>query len=132
MHTPPSRAGPPSARRSSRCGEHAAQIATLYDHLTREDYRNPESAVLFVPYGGMVNTVAPDATATAQRDSIMKVVYTASWGAAGEDAANLAWVRRVYQAVYVDTGGVPVPNDVNDGSYINYPDVNALSIEPAD
>jgi aclacinomycin oxidase len=31
--------------------------------------------------------------------------------------------------VYADTGGVPVPGEVNDGSYINYPDADL--VDPA-
>ncbi len=107
-----------------RKGYSDGQITTLHKHLTNPDYRNPNSLALLVPYGGQVNTVTPSATATAQRDSIMKVVYTASWDNPGEDAENLAWVRSVYREVYADTGGVPVPNSVNDGSYVNYPDVD--------
>jgi aclacinomycin oxidase len=36
----------------------------------------------------------------------------------------VAWVRGLYRDVYAATGGVPVPDEVNDGSYINYPDTD--------
>lgn len=36
---------------------------------------------------------------------------------------------KAYRDVYADTGGVPVPNDVNDGSYINYS--SADLVDPA-
>ncbi|GAA2755905.1 FAD-binding protein [Actinopolymorpha rutila] len=105
-----------------RTGYTADQVATLHRHLTDPGYRNPESLALFIPYGGQVNTVNPSATATAQRDSIMKVVYAASWTDPGRDEEEVDWTRRVYRDVYAETGGVPVPNAANDGSYINYPD----------
>ena len=39
-----------------------------------------------------------------------------------DDARYLAWARGLYREVYAATGGVPVPNEGNGGSYINYPD----------
>ncbi|WP_218952287.1 hypothetical protein [Amycolatopsis anabasis] len=71
-----------------------------------------------------MNAVAPSATALPQRDSILKAIYATSWTASADDAANIEWARRFYQAVYADTGGVPVPGEVSDGSYINSPDVD--------
>ncbi len=50
----------------------------------------------------------------------MKAVYSSLWLEQSDDAANLAWVREFYRDVYSSTGGVPV----DDGSYINYPDVD--------
>ena len=47
-----------------------------------------------------------------------------AWLDEADDAANLAWVRGLYRDVYADTGGVPVPGEVNDGSYINYQDAD--------
>ncbi|GAB3831397.1 FAD-binding protein [Kribbella italica] len=100
----------------------AAQFETIYEHLTDPTYQGPESSLLFVPYGGQVNTVPPDATATAQRDVVMKMVMAASWEDPAQDARHLEWVRATYRDIYRETGGVPVPNAVNAGSYINYPD----------
>jgi aclacinomycin oxidase len=99
-----------------------AQIAALHRHLTREDFTNPDANVFFAAYGGQINAVAPDATASAQRDSILKVVFGSVWGTEAEDAANEAWLREFYADVYADSGGVPVPGERNDGSYINYAD----------
>jgi hypothetical protein len=96
------------------------QIDTLWRYLTSQD-ASP-TVVLFVPYGGKVNTVAPHRTATAQRDSIMKMVTTTAWSEEPDDARNLEWSRNLYRDLYRDTGGVPLPNATNDGSYINYPD----------
>lgn len=100
-----------------------AQLATIYRHLT-DSSTNTSRGMLLIGYGGRVNAVAPDATATAQRDAVMKAVYQTIWADPAEDAENLAWIRRFYRDVYADTGGVPVPNEINDGSYINYPDVD--------
>ncbi|MFY1694317.1 FAD-binding oxidoreductase [Solwaraspora sp. WMMA2101] len=101
-----------------------AQIATAYTYLTSADHQNETAMLLLVSYGGKVNAVAPDATAMPQRDSIMKAVYVVIWTDPDREQANLDWVRRWYAAMYADTGGVPVPSSVNDGSYINYPDVD--------
>jgi aclacinomycin oxidase len=54
----------------------------------------------------------------------MKVVYQNIWLDDTDDAASIAWVRGLYRDVYAATGGVPVPNERNDGSYINYPDTD--------
>jgi hypothetical protein len=100
------------------------QIRTAYTYLTSTDHDNERAMMLLLSYGGQVNAVAPDATSLSQRDSIMKVVYTVTWTDPNGERSNLDWIRRWYGAMYQDTGGVPVPNDVNDGSYINYPDVD--------
>jgi hypothetical protein len=71
-----------------------------------------------------VNTVPSDATATAQRDVMCKMVMAAAWTDPSKDAMHLAWLRKLYADVYKDTGGAPVPNAINAGSYINYPDVD--------
>ncbi|MGW2545747.1 FAD-binding oxidoreductase [Kitasatospora sp. NPDC001574] len=99
------------------------QLSTAYRHLTN-DTGSTESGMLLVGYGGRVNAVAPDATAVAQRDSVMKAVYYTVWADETDDASRLAWVRDFYRDVYRDTGGVPVPGDVSDGSYINYADTD--------
>ncbi|GAA3071516.1 FAD-binding oxidoreductase [Streptosporangium carneum] len=98
------------------------QITTAYRHLTSEGY-NPSQLIL-IGYGGQVNTVAPEATATPQRDSILKAAYMAVWGNEADDDASIARLREFYRDVYASTGGVPAPNEFNDGSYINYPDVD--------
>ncbi|MEU0463492.1 FAD-binding protein [Amycolatopsis sp. NPDC006131] len=106
-----------------------AQIGTAYRYLTSTDHHNERAVLLLVPYGGKVNTVAPDATALAQRDSIVKAIYTVTWTDPDGEQANLDWIRRWYRAMYQDTGGVPVPGSVTDGPYINYPDVDTTDPE---
>ncbi len=80
--------------------------------------------MVLVGYGGQVRTVPAGATAIAQRDVVMKAVYQTIWTDEADDAANLAWVRNLYRDVHAATGGVPVPGEVSDGSFINYPDTD--------
>ncbi|MFI0261095.1 FAD-binding oxidoreductase [Streptomyces sp. NPDC017056] len=99
------------------------QIAEAYRHLTDAVPEGVTGALWLVSYGGKVNAVAPDATAVAQRDSILKAICMTGWEGTDEAGAkHLAWVRGFYRDVYADTGGVPVPGEVSDGSFINYPD----------
>ncbi|MEW2393321.1 FAD-binding oxidoreductase [Streptomyces venezuelae] len=100
------------------------QLSAAYHHLTRTDYTNPAALLLIAGYGGRVNAVAPDATAVAQRDSVMKLQYLAFWQDAAEDERHLAWVREFYRDVYSASGGVPAPGRVNDGCFVNYADVD--------
>lgn len=110
-----------------RKGYREQQIGTVYRHLSAEG-DGPYHFVL-IGYGGQVNTVAPDATATAQRDSILKAGYMAAWAGEDEDDKHIGKLREIYREVYADTGGVPVPNEYNDGSYINYPDADLVDPE---
>jgi hypothetical protein len=107
-----------------RKGYTDAQLLTIYQGLTDASYNGPGSSILLVPYGGKVNSVPSNATASAQRDVFGKMVLTAAWDNAADDEMNLGWARKVYSAIYKDTGGVPVPNAYNAGSYINYPDAD--------
>jgi len=100
-----------------------SQLATIAAYLGDPGYTNPQACVVLTAFGGQVNTVAPDATASAQRDSVVKASFsTGHWQQPDEDDLHIDWVRRFYRDVYADTGGVPVPGVVSDGSYIGYPD----------
>lgn len=101
-----------------------AQLDIAYRWLTSTDYANPVAGWLITSYGGKVNAVAPTATALAQRSSVNKVVYVNSWANQDEDADHLRWIREFYREMHADTGGVPVPGEVYDGCYINYPDAD--------
>lgn len=101
-----------------------SQIAAIHHHLTREDVDILGGSVSLNSYGGRINTVAPDATAVAQRDSILKLFYVTAWADPRDEERHLAWLREFYQDVYADTGGVPAPGEVNDGAFINYPDAD--------
>ncbi|GII76221.1 FAD-linked oxidase [Sphaerisporangium rufum] len=103
------------------------QIAAIHRHLTGEVY-NP-TQLLLVGYGGQVNTVPSDATATAQRDSILKAAYLGAWGSPADDDTNIGLIRELYRDVYADSGGVPGPDERSDGAYINYPDADLADPE---
>lgn len=98
------------------------QIAAIYRHLTGSPYRG--DLLQIDSYGGRINAVAPGETAIAQRDSVLKLQYQAYWSNAAEEAGKVAWLRAFYRDVYASTGGVPVPNGVTDGCYVNYPDTD--------
>ena len=75
-------------------------------------------------YGGKTNTLAPDATASAQRESILTMSCSSGWSDPRNEAKSLEWVRQFYQAIFSETGGVPVPNEFTNGALINHPDVD--------
>ncbi|UNO39381.1 FAD-binding protein [Streptomyces sp. MST-110588] len=100
------------------------QTETVHQHLTDAGYGHSDAALWLVSYGGQVNAVPPGATAAAQRDSILKAIYLTGWEEGKDPAPYLKWVREFYRAVYADTGGVPVPGPVSDGSFVNYPDTD--------
>jgi aclacinomycin oxidase len=100
------------------------QIEVAYDYLTRTDHDVPGGALGIVAYGGKVNTVAPDATASAQRDAIQSTACSVGWGDPKDEARSLVWVRAFYRELFAETGGVPAPGETCDGSMINHPDVD--------
>jgi FAD/FMN-containing dehydrogenase len=81
-------------------------------------------------YGGKVNTVAKDATATSHRDSVIKVQYMTFWTDPARDKVQADWLRHAYERVYRDTGGVPAACNNNptgvatDGCFVNYLDAD--------
>jgi FAD/FMN-containing dehydrogenase len=99
-----------------------AQIGVAYDYLTRTDHDIMGGMLGLATYGGRINTVAPDATASAQRSSILDIACGTGWLDPTEEAENLRWARAFYQALFAETGGVPVPGDAYDGAFINHPD----------
>lgn len=102
----------------------ASQIVALYEHLTTSEIDNPTAMAQLHSYGGMVNAVASSATASVHRDSFFKLVLYAQWSDSNDDAKYIGWLRNFYREMYADTGGVPVPNEVTDGCFINYPDID--------
>jgi aclacinomycin oxidase len=105
------------------------QIEVAHHYLTRSDHDVVGGMLGLATYGGKVNTVAPDATASAQRDSILTTSCTAGWADPEDEARNLAWVRAFYREMFADTGGVPVPGQACDGAMINHPDVDLADPE---
>jgi hypothetical protein len=105
------------------------QMAVAFQYLTRTDHDVPGGMLGLATYGGKVNTIASDATASPQRDSILDVACTAGWGDPKDEARTMAWVRAFYRDLFAETGGVPVPGDVADGAMINHPDVDLADPE---
>lgn len=101
-----------------------AQIGIAYDHLTRGDVDVMGGMLGLATYGGRINTVPPDATASAHRDSILDIACTTGWLDPREEERNLAWVRGFYRELFADTGGVPVPGEAYGGAFINHPDTD--------
>lgn len=100
------------------------QIGVAYEYLTRTDHDIMGGMLGLATYGGRINTVARDATAAAQRDSILDIACTTGWIDPQEEAKNLAWVRAFYQDLFAESGGVPVPGEAYDGAFINHPDTD--------
>ena len=105
------------------------QIEIAHRYLTRTDYDVAGGMLGLATYGGHVNTVASDATASAQRDSILTTSCAAGWGNPNDEFRTIAWVRAFYRDLFADTGGVPVPGDICDGAMINHPDVDLADPE---
>jgi FAD/FMN-containing dehydrogenase len=100
------------------------QIAVIHAHLTSGDEDVMGGMVGLATYGGRVNTVASDATASAQRAAILDIACSTGWIDPAEEARNVSWVRAVYRDLFADSGGVPVPGDACEGSLINHPDTD--------
>ena len=107
------------------------QIQAIYGALTDAAYSNSQALLQVDSYGGQVNALAPDATAVAQRSSIMKLQYQTYWTSPEDDEVNLGWINGFYARVYAASGGVPASNRVTDGCFINYPDVDLPASWPA-
>ncbi|MFI5776195.1 FAD-binding oxidoreductase [Nocardia sp. NPDC051570] len=97
------------------------QLRICYRHMVDASVIG-ESELEFLPFGGAINAAAPGATAMPARDSFMKMLIHAAWRLPGDDEHFLDWARRFYGEIYAETGGAPVPDAANGGSYINYPD----------
>ncbi len=105
-----------------------AQLDALWTHLSATD--EDPALVVLESIGGRTNTVAPDATAVAQRDSLLRVVFLCAWTDPDRAASGLDRVRRCFRDVYADTGGVPVPDGaVTDGCFLDHPDADLADPE---
>lgn len=102
----------------------AAQVEAMWHALSPGELPSSQSLLQVDSYGGRVNAVAPEATAVAQRSSIMKLQFQTYWTDPTQDGANLSWMRDFYAAMYGPAG--PVPDGTMDGCYIGYPDVDLV------
>jgi hypothetical protein len=100
------------------------QMSVAYDYLTRTDFYVMGGMLGLATYGGRINTVAADATASAQREAILDLACNTGWLDAREESTNLNWVRAFYRDLFRESGGVPVPGDAYDGALINHPDTD--------
>jgi aclacinomycin oxidase len=100
------------------------QLGVAYDYLTRADHDVMGGMLGLATYGGRVNTIAPDATASAQRETILDLACTTGWLDPRDEPKNLAWVRAFYRDLFAESGGVPVPGEAYDGAFINHPDTD--------
>ncbi len=100
------------------------QIGVAYDHLTRSDDDVMGGMFGLATYGGRINTVPRDATASAQRDSILDIACTTGWLDPRDEAKNLTWARAFYRDLFSETGGVPIPGEAYSGALINHPDID--------
>ncbi|MFF0494228.1 FAD-binding oxidoreductase [Nocardia sp. NPDC004068] len=97
------------------------QLRICYRHMVDPTVIG-ESELELLPFGGQINAAAPGATAMPARDAFMKMLIHAAWRLPSDDEHLVDWARRFYGELYAATGGAPVPDDANGGSYINYPD----------
>jgi hypothetical protein len=100
------------------------QIGVAYQYLTRTDHDVMGGMLGLATYGGRINTIAPDATASAARTSILDLACTTGWLDPQDEVRNVTWVTEFYREFFADTGGVPVPGEAYDGALINHPDVD--------
>jgi hypothetical protein len=105
------------------------QIGVAYDYLTRTDHDVMGGMLGLASYGGRINVVEPDATASAQRDAILDIACTTGWLDPREEEKNLTWVRAFYRELFAETGGVPVPGEAYEGAFINHPDTDLADPE---
>jgi aclacinomycin oxidase len=105
------------------------QREVVYDYMNRTEFDVMGGIFGSASYGGRVNSMASDATASTQRSSIFDIACNAGWLHPREEAENLRWVRAFYHDLFADTGGVPVPGDRYDGMFINHPDTDL--VDPA-
>ncbi|MEU1804112.1 BBE domain-containing protein [Streptomyces sp. NPDC019937] len=79
-----------------------SHLDALYKHLTSGAIDNPTASVQLSSFGGQVNAVAENATASSHRSSAFKMSWMLYWTEAADEAKSLAWIRDCYQEVYGD------------------------------
>ena len=77
---------------------------------------SPHSIFAFQQVGGAISRLPQSATAYANRDAAFDCFPIAIWDSPAEDAANIAWARKLWQALQpFSTGGVYVNNLGDEG-----------------
>lgn len=100
------------------------QVEVIYRHLTQTVNPNEHTFLVVNSVRGRIGALADGDTAAGHRDALWLVYFESYWPDAADDKRNVEWLRALYQELYADTGGVPVPNGVTDGCYVNYPDTD--------
>ncbi|WP_329204820.1 FAD-binding protein [Streptomyces sp. NBC_00683] len=119
---PEARVGLKSAYYKKNFTDH--QVATFWKYLSDPALTGVDSTLVILSFGGKINAVAEDATASAQRSSVIKVIFQNIWAFKEDDDRFMRWIRAFYEDTYKYTKGVPVIDDTTDGCYINYPDMD--------
>jgi len=101
------------------------QLKVAYDHLT-SGKDTPGSFLGLATYGGMVNAIPCDATASFQRNAILTTACISGWADPKEKEKYLESVRAIYHDLYAETGGAPVPNEMTGGCIIAHPDCDLI------
>lgn len=88
-----------------------------------------QSLVQIDSYGGKINRLGQGDTAVPQRESILKLQYQTYWTDPAQDDVQLAWINKIYEDVYANQPNQrPGIEGRYEGCYINYPDVDMLSV----
>jgi hypothetical protein len=110
----------------------------FYKHLTRDipGIDLSGNTVLADSFGGAVNKKEKyEETSAAQRDSILKLQFIATWTDAAQDQGHAQWMRDFYTELYSigragnKHAGTPFWGDQYQGCYINYPDADMLQYD---
>jgi hypothetical protein len=97
------------------------QLKMAYKYLT-EYTDTPGASIGMATYGGKVNDVPADATASVQRSAIISMSCTPGWLDPGEEKKYMDWARSCYQDLFAEDGGAPVPGERSGGCIIAHPD----------
>ena len=100
------------------------QLGVAYEYLTSNAYDVMGGVLGLATYGGRINAVAPDTTASPARDAILDMACNVGWLDPREERKNLDWVRAFYRELFAESGGVPVPGEAYAGALINHPDAD--------
>src|SRR5262249_9912962 len=108
----------PAGRRCAMRSNFMAALPDAAIEILVEGFRttpSPLSAVILEPCHGAIARVAPDATAFGLRSNPFHLEILAFWDQAEEDAANLAWVERLFADVRPFNTGEVYVNSLDEG-----------------
>lgn len=103
------------------------ELNTLWTYLNNSaETRLTQTWVQFDSYGGCINTndEVNNPTAVYQRKSLIKSQFQSHWMKEQDDEFQIAWMKQFYQDYFLEYNGKPYENEVYEGCYINYPDID--------